>query len=201
MIALVDYGIGNLRSVEKALQAVGAEVNLTSDPLVIRSASKIVLPGVGAFGDGMAGLQARGLVEVIGEAAAGGIPLLGICLGMQLLFETSAELGQYAGLGLLPGKVCRFEADELKVPQTGWNQILFQPGSPLLEGLESGVYAYFNHSFYCDPTQPQDVCGWTEYGLRYASVVGRGRIYGAQFHPEKSQSVGLQMLRNFVERC
>ncbi len=200
MIALIDYGIGNLRSVEKALQAVGAPVRLTSDPAVIGAADKIVLPGVGAFGDGMRGLRERGLVEVIRESAAKGAPLLGICLGMQLLFDSSEELGRHAGLGLLAGSVLRFPENGLKVPQTGWNQILFQGGSPLLEGLESGCYAYFNHSFYCAPADPPVVQGWTDYGLRYASVIGSGHIYGAQFHPEKSQSVGLQMLRNFVEK-
>ena len=206
-IALVDYGIGNLRSVEKALKTVsaavpgGAQVTLTSSPAAILAADKVVLPGVGAFGDGMAGLQARRLVEAIQEVAARGAALLGICLGMQLLFEASEELGHHKGLGLLPGKVRRFPAADLKVPQTGWNQILFEPGFPLLEGLEPGCYAYFNHSFYCEPSDPQVVHGRTEYGLTYASVVGSGRLYGAQFHPEKSQSVGLQMLRNFVEKC
>ncbi len=164
-------------------------------------ADKMVLPGVGAFGDGMSGLKTRGLVDAIQEAAARGIPLLGICLGMQLLFDRSQELGEHAGLGLLAGKVRRFPADGLKVPHTGWNQVLFEAGSPLLGGLETGCYAYFNHSYYCEPQDSRVVRGWTEYGLSYASVIASGRLYGAQFHPEKSQSVGLQILRNFVERC
>jgi len=197
-VALIDYGIGNLRSVEKALQAVGASTCLTEDPAVILSADKVVLPGVGAFGDGMAGLVQRSLVEVVLEVAQRGTPLLGICVGMQLLFETSEELGEHAGLGLLPGRVKRFAGSGLKVPQTGWNQLQFKP-SRLLEGLEPGCYAYFNHSYYCAPADPADILASTEYGLPYASVVGRGRLYGMQFHPEKSQAVGLQMLRNFVE--
>lgn len=209
-IALVDYGIGNLRSVEKALEAVGAEVALTSEPKVILDAEKVVLPGVGAFGDGMAGLRARGLVAVVREVVSGGTPLLGICVGMQVLFEASEELGVHAGLGLLPGQVRRFEGraqthgEGLKVPQTGWNQLVGGGHSKncatdLLEGLPPRSYAYFNHSYYCDAAEAGDVLAWTDFGERYASVVGRGRLYGVQFHPEKSQAVGLRILRNFVE--
>jgi glutamine amidotransferase len=197
-VALIDYGIGNLRSVEKALQAVGAEVCLTSDPEMVLAAEKAVLPGVGAFGDGMAGLTVRGLVGAIQQSVQDGKPLLGICLGMQLLFEGSEELGEHAGLGLLPGKVMRFPENRLKIPHTGWNQLIFTP-APLLNGLEPGCYAYFNHSYYCQPASAGDVLATTEYGLVYASVVGRGRLYGMQFHPEKSQAVGLQLLRNFVQ--
>jgi imidazole glycerol-phosphate synthase subunit HisH len=200
MIALVDYGTGNLRSVEKALQAVGAQVNLTSDPQAILASEKAVLPGVGAFGDGMAGLRERGLVEVIQSLPSKGIPLLGICLGMQLFFEASEEMGEHPGLGLIPGRVRRFPEAGLKIPQTGWNQISFSAGSLLLEGLENGCYAYFNHSFYCEPSTAGDVLGQTDYGVTYTSAIRRERLYGVQFHPEKSQSVGLQILRNFVER-
>ena len=198
MIALIDYGIGNLRSVHKALQAVGADVHLTEDRQVILAADKVVLPGVGAFGDGMRGLRERGLDSAVLELARRGTPLLGICVGMQLLFEVGEELGEYAGLGLLPGRVKRFPEGGLKIPQTGWNQIEPAGSHPLLAGLPAGSYAYFNHSFYCDAA-PADVIGWTDYGLRYASVVACGNILGAQFHPEKSQSVGLRILRNFVE--
>jgi len=201
MIALVDYGIGNLRSVEKALQAAGAQVCLTADPKRILSAEKVVLPGVGAFGDGMAGLRERKLVEVIQSLSVKGIPLLGICLGMQLLLEVSEEMGEHAGLGTIPGRVRRLPKSGLKIPQTGWNQLSFASGIPLLDGLENGCYAYFNHSFYCDADADSDVLARTEYGIEYASVIGRDRQYGVQFHPEKSQSVGLQLLRNFVERC
>jgi glutamine amidotransferase len=201
MIALVDYGVGNLRSVEKALQAAGAQVCLTADPKRILSAEKVVLPGVGAFGDGMAGLRERKLVEVIQSLPVKGIPLLGICLGMQLLLEVSEEMGEHAGLGSIPGRVRRFSEAGLKIPQTGWNQLSFASGIPLLDGLENGCYAYFNHSFYCDAYADSDVLARTEYGIEYTSVIGRDRQYGVQFHPEKSQFVGLQILRNFVERC
>jgi len=200
VIALIDYGIGNLRSVEKALAAVGADVQLASAPEVIRAADKVVLPGVGAFGDGMAGLRQRGLEAVIETVLQEGKALLGICLGMQLLFEVSYELGEHRGLGLLPGEVRKFERGDLKVPQTGWNQVRTEKDSPLLSGLAPNSYAYFNHSYYCEPANREDILASSEYGVRYASVVGRGRMYGVQFHPEKSQAVGLQILRNFVER-
>lgn len=213
MIALVDYGIGNLRSVQKALTTVGADVHLTSDPKVILAAEKVVLPGVGAFGDGMAGLKQRGLIEVVREVAARRVPLLGICVGMQVLFEESEEHGRHVGLGLLPGRVRRFESAHLKIPQTGWNQIwpsasarsAPREGSSrdashlLLEGVRPGAYVYFNHSYYCDAAEADSVAQ-TEYSVRYAAIAGRGRLYGIQFHPEKSQRVGLTILRNFVER-
>jgi glutamine amidotransferase len=201
MIALIDYGIGNLRSVEKALAAVGADVCLTDDPDQILAAGKVVLPGVGAFGDGMAGLRDRGLIEVLRTVTTRATPLLGICVGMQLLFEASDELGEHDGLGFLPGRVRRFPDAALKIPQTGWNQLLAECESAFLHGLAPGSYAYFNHSYYCVPAEASDVLASTEYGIRYASVVGRGQLYGVQFHPEKSQAVGLTMLRNFVELC
>jgi glutamine amidotransferase len=201
MIALVDYGVGNLRSVEKALLAVGAPVRLTSDPAVIESADRVVLPGVGAFGDGLAGLHRRNLVEPLQRLAARGASLLGICLGMQLLFESSDELGVHPGLGLLPGHVRRFPAGGMKVPHTGWNQLEVQQETQLLQGIQPGDYAYFNHAYYCQPAEASDILASTSYGLPFASVVGRGNLYGVQFHPEKSQGVGLQILRNFVERC
>jgi glutamine amidotransferase len=200
VIALIDYGIGNLRSVEKALAAVGAYVQLTTEPEVIRAADKVVLPGVGAFGDGMAGLRQRGLEAVIETVFQEGKALLGICLGMQLLFEVSYELGEHRGLGLLPGEVRKFERGDLKVPQTGWNQVRAEKDSPLLASLAPNSYAYFNHSYFCEPADREDILASSEYGVRYAAVVGRGRLYGVQFHPEKSQAVGLQILRNFVER-
>jgi glutamine amidotransferase len=196
----VDYGIGNLRSVEKAFNAVGAEVSVTSDPEVVRAADKVVLPGVGAFGDGMAGLVKRNLVQPIRDLVERGIPLLGICLGMQLLFEESEEHGKFGGLGFLAGKVLRFDVPGLIIPHTGWNQIRIVRSSPLLDGLPPDAHAYFNHGYYCQ-AQPEDILATTEYGIQYSSVVGRGSIYGAQFHPEKSQHIGLMILRNFVERC
>ena len=200
MLALVDYGIGNLRSVEKALSVVGADVQLTSDPDVVLAAEKVVLPGVGAFRDGMQGLRDRDLVEPILTVVKRGTPFLGICVGMQLLFEEGEEYGNHKGLGILAGKVKRFEGPDLIVPHTGWNRILpSKPGS-LIQGLELGAYAYFNHSYYCDAS-PEDTLAYTEYGLRYSSMIQKDSIYGAQFHPEKSQQVGLTILRNFVERC
>lgn len=201
MIALVDYGIGNLRSVEKALSSVGADVRLTSDAGAILAADQVVLPGVGAFGDGMAGLRERNLLGVIHTVVEHGTPLLGICLGMQLLFDSSEEMGEHEGLGILPGRVHRFPESDLKIPQTGWNQVLIDAPTPLLAGLSHGDYAYFNHSYYCQPADSAHQLAATTYGLRYASVVGKGKVFGVQFHPEKSQAVGLLILRNFVERC
>ena len=200
MIALVDYGLGNLRSVEKALRTVSAEVELTSDPALVLAAERVILPGVGAFGDGMAGLKKRGLDNPLREYVANGKPLLGICVGMQLLLEHSLEMGRHEGLGLLPGRVRRFDSADLKVPHTGWNQIHSARPSPLLIGLESAAYAYFNHSYYCE-IEAEDTLAYTDYGIRYGSALGSGRLYGVQFHPEKSQDVGLAILRNFVEHC
>lgn len=209
MIALVDGGIGNLRSVQKALERVGAQVQVTDDPAAVLAADKVVLPGVGAFGDGMQGLRERGLTDVIRTVAARGTPLLGICVGMQVLFEIGEEQGEHPGLGLLPGRVRRFQFAQnpivnhrlpiLKVPHTGWNQIEPAQASVLFHGLPAGAYAYFNHSYFCDAALA-DTLALTDYGGAYPSVVGRGRIYGLQFHPEKSQHVGLLLLRNFVER-
>lgn len=197
-LALVDYGIGNLRSVQKALEHVGAAVQLTDDPAAILSAGKVVLPGVGAFGDGMNGLRARGLVDVVREVVRRGTPLLGICVGMQVLFERSEELGEHEGLGVFPGRVRRFPVSALKVPHTGWNQIEPRRAHPLLHSLPRGAYAYFNHGYFCEAC-PEDILAVTDYGGPYACMVGRGRVYGIQFHPEKSQGIGLRLLRNFVE--
>jgi glutamine amidotransferase len=198
VIAVVDYGVGNLRSVEKALIAVGAEVELTADQRTIQKAKKVVLPGVGAFGDGMAGLHECGLVDALKEAVEQGKPLLGICLGMQLLFDRSEEHGEHIGLGLLPGSVRRFPSTDRKVPHTGWNRILPAQEDPLLQDLPAQAYAYFNHSYYCQAIC-EDTIAYTEYGLHYSSIVRRGSLYGVQFHPEKSQHVGLIILKNFVE--
>ncbi len=197
MLAIVDYGIGNLRSVQKAFERVGAEVLVTADPAALPPASGIVLPGVGAFGDGMAQLRAAGFVPVLEALAAAGKPILGICLGMQLLFEESEEMGRFAGLGLLPGRVRRFPAG-LKVPHIGWNQVRAVRPSPLLQGIPQDSYAYFVHSYCVDPADGTIVLATTDYGALYPSVVGRGSLYGLQFHPEKSQEVGLQMLHNFA---
>ena len=201
MITIIDYGVGNLRSVHKAFKAVGAEPVISSKKEDVLKADKVVLPGVGSFGDGMAGLEARELIEPVKEVIAHGKPFLGICVGMQLLFESSDELGEHKGLGVLPGAVTRFKDARLKVPQTGWNQLQVQTENPLCAGIEPGDYAYFNHAYYCAPSNEDDVLVSTNYGGSYASAVGRDKLYAVQFHPEKSQQVGLQILRNFVERC
>lgn len=200
-IALIDYGIGNLRSVKKAFEAVGANIVQTSEPIEILNADKVVLPGVGAFQDGLSGLQKRNLLPTINEIKQRKTPFLGICLGMQLLFETSSEMGNNRGLGFIAGEVRKFSNIELKIPQTGWNQIKTINDSPLMDGIKDQSYVYFNHSYYCDPLETKDVIAQTEYGKAYASAVQKGSIYGVQFHPEKSQNIGLIILKNFVERC
>ncbi len=199
MIAIINYGLGNLHSVHKAVKHVGGEAIVTQDPQVIHNSDKVILPGVGAFADGINGLDSRELVNVVREVAASGIPLLGICLGMQLLFEESEERGHHLGLGLLPGKVVLFQQPGIKVPQIGWNQMDVNKSSMLMHGLQKGDYVYFNHSYYCIPKVGADVLTTTEYGVQFASSVERANIFGVQFHPEKSQKVGLQILKNFVE--
>jgi glutamine amidotransferase len=199
MIAVINYGLGNLHSVQKAVAFMGGDPQVTDDPQVILNADKIILPGVGAFADGMRGLDARGLIGVIKEAALRSIPLLGICLGMQLLFDESEEKGSHAGLRLVPGRVVFFRQKEIKVPQIGWNQVAPAKESLLTQGIQEGAYFYFNHGYYCCPQDEADVLLTTDYGLRYASAVQRGNVFGVQFHPEKSQKCGLQLLKNFVE--
>lgn len=199
-ILLVDAGTGNLRSVEHALLSLGARIRRISDPQDLRQGGRIVLPGVGAFGKFMGGLQACGLVEALQLAKQRGDPLLGICVGMQALFEESEEMGPYAGLGILPGRVQRFpQLPGLKVPHTGWNQLSPQAGGGrLFAGLQPGAYAYFNHSYYCAPGDAADTSAHTEYGIEFASMVQHENIMGVQFHPEKSQRVGLNILENFL---
>jgi len=216
-VILVDAGTGNLRSVQKALESIGANVLRTDDPHAIRrvlSGSCVVLPGVGAFGDFMSGLRARELESVIKDVAVRGVPLLGICVGMQALFEVGEEMGEHVGLGLLPGRVVRFaESLSVKIPHTGWNQLevtrrglrqkaRVEPGrndALLFDQVNDGAYVYFNHSYYCQPWNSSDMIATTNYGLQYACAVQRENIFGVQFHPEKSQAVGLQILKNFLE--
>lgn len=204
-VTMIDYGGSNLRSAQKALEVVGARVQITDDPADVRRAAKLVLPGVGAFGAGMAALRERGLDEAARAAVLAGVPMLGICLGMQFLFDESEEMGRYTGLGLLPGRVVRFPAAlahdgrPLKVPHMGWNGIDHDGMHPLLSGVASGMHGYFVHSYYCAPDDPGDVLATADYGGPFAAIVGRENVLGIQFHPEKSQSVGLRILRNFVE--
>lgn len=199
-IILIDAGTGNLRSVQKALEAAGARVERTEDPQKVLAGGRVVLPGVGAFGDYMAGLRARGLEEPVKDVVKRGDPLLGICVGMQAFFEVGREMGEHQGLGLLRGVVRRFpESLAVKVPHTGWNQLEIKSGAPLFHGISDGAYVYFNHSYYCEAADPSDILATTDYGLRYACAVRRGNISGVQFHPEKSQAVGLQILKNFLE--
>jgi glutamine amidotransferase len=199
-LAVIDYGAGNLRSVLHALRHLKAEdVYLVQHGEELRGANKIILPGVGAFGAGMQELARRELIEPIREAVRGGTPYLGICLGMQFLFDSSDEMGQHEGLGLLPGRVTRFPSlPELKIPHMGWNTLAFKRPSALLEGLPEVSYAYFVHSYHCVPAEPEDSLIMVDYGIQFTAGVQRGNIYGVQFHPEKSQRVGLQILRNFL---
>ncbi len=199
-IVLIDAGTGNLRSVQKALEAVGANVLRTDDPKKVVSGGRVVLPGVGAFGDFMSGLRARGLEEAVNDAAQRGIPLLGICVGMQALFEVGEEMGEHKGLGLLQGKVVKF-ADSLsvKIPHTGWNQLEVKNDARLFDQVDAGAYVYFNHSYYCQPQNSSDILATTDYGMNYACAVQCENIFGVQFHPEKSQAVGLKILKNFLE--
>ena len=204
MIAITDYGMGNLRSVQKALERLGAEALVTSDPNDLARADKVILPGVGAFKDAMDELDSRGLTDAIKTAAAKK-PFLGICLGLQLLFEESEEGGIFKGLGILPGRVVRFSFDEnagdkkLKIPHMGWNAVECDSDVPLFSGLESGFYTYFVHSYYVSAENATDVAGRTTYGFTFPCAVQRGNLFATQFHPEKSQQVGMRILQNFID--
>ena len=199
-IILIDAGTGNLRSVQKALETVGAKVERTDNPQKVLSAKKVVLPGVGAFGDFMSGLRARNLESAVKDLAQRNIPLLGICVGMQALFEIGEEMGEHEGLSLLKGTVVKF-ADSLsvKVPHTGWNQVRVKKDALLFSQIKDEAYVYFNHSYYCQAKESSDVIAEVDYDIRYACSVRRENVFGVQFHPEKSQAVGLQILKNFVE--
>jgi glutamine amidotransferase len=196
VIAIVDYGLGNLGSVIKAFRQVGAETVLSGDPARLRQAEALVLPGDGAFAAAMDGVRERGLVAVLQERAEAGTPLLGICIGMQLLFEESEEHGRHTGLGLLPGRVRRFGGD-LPVPHMGWNSLHPRREHALLDGIAEGAHVYFVHSYFCD-AGPDVVVATSDYGIDFPAVVARGSVLGVQFHPEKSQAVGLRMVENFV---
>ena len=200
-LAVLDYGMGNLRSASKALEHVGAEVEVTDDPERVRRADGIVLPGVGAFPRAMQEVRARGLDDLLAERREAGVPLLGLCLGMQLLFESTTELGGAEGLGLLRGHVEALAAPGLKVPQIGWNAVSWRRSDPLVAGLPEPCAFYHVHSFTARAADPEDVLGTADYGGEFVSVVARGDVMGTQFHPEKSGPDGLALLRNFATIC
>ena len=204
MIAIIDYGMGNLRSVQKAFEKVGYEARVTSDPKVVLEAERIVLPGVGAFRDCIRNLEAGGFIEPILRVIREGRPFLGICLGLQLLFTESEEFGLHRGLDVIPGRVVRFadglkDGDEdLKVPHMGWNRVRQVRAHPLWEGIEDETRFYFVHSYYADSAEAPETVGVTDYGVRFTSVAAYGNIFAVQFHPEKSQRAGLRLLQNFM---
>lgn len=197
-IAIIDYGVGNLRSVEKAFTSQGVEAVVTSDETALHSADKLVLPGVGAFKACMDGLKARGFDELVLEAAKAGKPIIGLCVGLQMMFDEGHEFGIHKGLGLMPGRVVKFP-EKLRVPHIGWNQVEFKRNHAVFNQLPSQTFFYFVHSFYVEADDPVCVLGETDYGMRYASICGRDNIVGVQFHPEKSQTAGLKLLKNFAE--
>lgn len=200
MIAIIDYDAGNIKSVEKALQKLGAEVVITKDADVILNADKVILPGVGAFGDAMSNLHKYGLVEVIHKVVEKGTPFFGICLGLQLLFERSDETPGVEGLGILKGEILRIpDKEDLKIPHMGWNSLHLQNGGRLFEGLEEQSYVYFVHSYYLKAEDEEIVKATTEYSVNIHASVEKGNVFACQFHPEKSSDVGLRILKNFVE--
>jgi glutamine amidotransferase len=199
MIGVIDYGASNIRSVANAFKFLGMDMTLATNPDDIRDADKLILPGVGAFAPGMENLRAGGCVEFLEEKAAAGGPILGICVGMQILLEASEEDGEHPGLGLIPRRFVRFDIDE-KVPHMGWNQLHHAETHPLMTGIPSQQsYTYFVHSFHASHVPEADIIATTDYGYDYPSIIGRGKVMGVQFHPEKSQSVGLRLLKNFCE--
>lgn len=199
MIAIIDYGAGNLQSVKKAFDFIGAESVITNDPKVILSADKILLPGVGSFGDAMDSMQKNGLVETVKECALSGKPFLGICLGLQLLFEESEESPGVKGLGIFKGKIKKFSSDMgLKIPHIGWNSLEIKQKNTLFKDIPENAYVYFVHSYYLHAEDENDIATVTNYGIDFHSAVGKNNIFATQFHPEKSGDVGLQILRNFA---
>lgn len=200
LIAIVDYGLGNLRSVQKALEKVGHTAQIVRDPEAIAMAERVILPGVGASADALAAVRAQGLEEPLKAFIDSGRPFLGICLGLQMLFEWSYEDGEHRGLGVLPGKVVRFDVPaNLKVPHMGWNQIRFAHRPPIFDGVDEGAYFYFVHSYHVTTDEPSIVATETDYGTPFCSSVWRDNLYATQFHPEKSQAAGLRVLKNFAE--
>ncbi len=201
MIGIIDYGMGNLRSVEKAFEAVGHAARIIRTPQAIADSDKLVLPGVGAFGRAMENLSQMNLLEPLRKALADGKPLLGICLGLQLLFQKSEEHGLHEGLGVLAGRVRKLP-QEVKVPHIGWNQVSVTRDDPLLQGIPDNAFFYFVQSYFVEPQDQKTVIGTTDYGVTFAAIVGWKTVYGVQFHPEKSQDAGLKLLKNFGDlRC
>ena len=202
MIAIIDYGVGNLFSLKSSLSAIGADAVVTADPAVIATADRVILPGVGAFGDAAKKLRDSGLGEVVVKAARGGKPILGICLGMQMLFEKSFEYGEHTGLGYIKGEVCPLNTDissDLKVPHIGWNKLIIKDKSnPMLRYTNEGDYVYYVHSFYAKNCE-ESLVAYSEYGVNVPGLVNNQNVFGAQFHPEKSGKVGLSMLKAFNE--
>jgi len=199
VIAIIDYGMGNLRSVQKGLETAGIKAFITGNPAEVAAAPGVILPGVGAFEDAIMNLRNTGMVEAVQEVVRRKRPLLGICLGMQLLFTESEENGRHRGLDLIPGRVVRFPAAN-KIPHMGWNQVRLEGDSPLFSGVADKSYFFFVHSYYCDPGEPVTI-GTCSYGLDFACAVQKGNLLEDQFHPEKSSSLGLQILRNFGNLC
>lgn len=200
MIAIIDYGMGNLRSVQKGFERVGHSATITNDPREVAQADKVILPGVGAFGDAIAELRRRDLVPAVREVIESGKPFLGICLGLQMLFDVGYEDGQHEGLGILPGEVVRFQVPpEFKVPHMGWNQLQVRRPAPILAGLPEQAHAYFVHSYYVVPRDRSIIATETDYSGLFTSMIWRDNLYATQFHPEKSQADGLRILRNFAE--
>ena len=200
MIAIIDYGVGNLFSLSSSLRAVGAGVVVTDDREILKKADRLILPGVGAFADAAAKLRAGGLDGFVREQAASGKPLLGICLGMQLLFEKSYEFGEHQGLGLIPGEIVPMQGTipaDLKIPQIGWNRLRLKGESPLFQHIQDGDYVYFVHSYYASGCDPY-VIATTDYGMRFSAALARDNFFGTQFHPEKSGAAGSRILRNFL---
>lgn len=200
MIAIIDYGMGNLRSVQKGFERVGVAAGVTRDVEAIDRADGVVLPGVGAFGACMDNLREYGLVDVVRRVVERGTPFLGICLGLQLLFEESEEFGPVAGLGLLRGRVVRFRDTgdaELRIPHMGWNQLRIRQAAPVLRGVAEQSFVYFVHSYYVEPSDPAIIATTTDYGGEFVSAIARDNVFACQFHPEKSQTIGLSILRNF----
>jgi glutamine amidotransferase len=198
MIAVIDYGMGNLRSVQKGIERVGFKADVTRDREQIEAAAGVVFPGVGAFGACMDNLRTYGLIETVRRVIARGTPFLGICLGMQLLFEESEEFGRVPGLGIFPGRVVRFQNQpDLKVPHMGWNQITKRQDAPHLRGVDEGAFVYFVHSYYVVPADPSLTATSTQYGGEFTSAIARDNVFATQYHPEKSQAVGLKILENF----